>query len=106
MILLSGKRNWLKKQEVNVILKDRKKHADLARPTFGNFNRNEWAIVGGPCTTIKILADQIVKALSPQYKCGYVDTAHSDDVTLLPGRLASGAIVEYADEVNYQQLNY
>jgi len=89
-----------------VISKDRKKHADLARPAFGNFNRNEWAIVGGPCTTIKILADQIIKALSPEYKCGYVDAAHSDDVKILPGRLANGAVLEFTDEVNYQQLNY
>ncbi len=89
-----------------MISKKHRKHSDLARPSSGNFNRNEWAIVGGPCTTIKILADQIIKALSPVYKCVYADAAHSDDVKLLPGRLASGAILEFTDEVNYQQLNY
>jgi len=83
-----------------VISKDRKKHADLARPAFGNFNRNEWAIVGGPCTTIKILADQIIKALSPEYKCGYVDAAHSDDVKILPGRLANGAVLEFTKSLD------
>ena len=83
-----------------------RKHIDLARPSFGNFNRNEWAIVGGPCTTIKLLADQIISALSPVYKCAYVDTAHNDAITLQPGRLASGATLDYTDQVNFRQLNY
>lgn len=83
-----------------------RKHADLARPSFGTFNRNEWAIVGGHCTVIKLLADQVINALSADYNCAYVDTAHNDDITLLPGRLASGSVLEYTDEVNYRQLNY
>jgi molybdopterin-guanine dinucleotide biosynthesis protein A len=89
-----------------VILKEHKKHGDIKRPLLGNFNRNEWAIVGGPCTTIKLLADSIINALSPNYKCAYADTAHNDDITLLPGRLASGAVLEYTDQINYGQLNY
>ncbi len=82
------------------------KHTDLARPSSGNFNRNEWAIVGGPCTIIKQLADQIISALSPVYKCAYVDTAHNDDIIVQPGRLASGAVLDYTDQVNYRQINY
>jgi len=83
-----------------------RKHADIVRPSFGTFSRNEWAIVGGPCTTIKLLADQIINALSAPYKCAYVDTAHNDDITLLPDRLANSAALEYTDQVNYRQLNY
>jgi molybdopterin-guanine dinucleotide biosynthesis protein A len=82
------------------------KHTALARPSIGNFGRNEWAIIGGPCTTIKVLADQIINALSPVYKCAYVDTSHNDDIVLQPGRLASGAVMDYSDQVNYRQLNY
>ncbi len=82
------------------------KHTDLARPSSGNFSRNEWAIVGGPCTIIKQLADQIINALSPVYKCAYVDTAHNDDIIVQPGRLASGAVLDYTDQVNYRQINY
>jgi molybdopterin-guanine dinucleotide biosynthesis protein A len=89
-----------------VISKEHKKHTDLKRPAFGNFSRNEWAIVGAPCTTIKLLADQIISSLAPAYKCAYIDTAHTDDVTLLPGRLANSAALEYTDQVNYRQLNY
>jgi molybdopterin-guanine dinucleotide biosynthesis protein A len=77
----------------------------MARPAFGTFHRNEWAIVGGHCTVIKLLADQIIASLSAAYKCAYVDTAHNDDITVLPGRLANGAVIDYTDQVNYRQLN-
>src|ERR1019366_4380378 len=93
-------------KEHNPPIGGHKKHADLARPSSGNFSREEWAIVGGPCTTIKLLADQIINALSSTYKCTYVDTAHNDDITLMPGRLASGAFLDYTDRLNYRQLNY
>jgi molybdopterin-guanine dinucleotide biosynthesis protein A len=89
-----------------VISKEHKKHTALVKPSFGIFNRNEWAIVGGPCTAIKMLADQIISALSAAYRCAYIDTAHNDDITLPPGRLASGAILDYSDHLNYRQLNY
>lgn len=83
-----------------------KKHAKLARPSTGNFGRNEWAIVGGPCTVIKLLADDIITALSATYNCAYADTTHNDDVVQMPGRLASRAILDYTNQVNYQQFNF
>lgn len=82
------------------------KHADLARPLMGNFARNEWAFIGAPCTTIKLLAGQIINALSPQYKCAYADTTHNDDMAALPGRLADGAFMEYTDQVNHAQFGF
>ncbi|HVW97606.1 MAG TPA: NTP transferase domain-containing protein [Mucilaginibacter sp.] len=86
--------------------KQHQKHAKLTRPDFGAFGRNEWAIVGGNCTTIKLLADQIIGVLSSTYKCAYVDTAHNDDVALMPGRLPNGAILDYCDQITYRQVNY
>lgn len=83
-----------------------KKHADLKRPALGNFGRNEWAIVGAPCVYIKALADKVISALSPEYKCAYADTSHNDEMILAPGKLASGAFLEYADMVNHRQFNY
>ncbi len=83
-----------------------KKHTALTRPAFGTFNRNEWAIVGGPCIVIKLLADQVISALSASYKCAYVDTVHNDDIILPPGRLQNGAVLEYSDQINCRQLNY
>lgn len=89
-----------------MISKEHKKHTALVRPAIGNFNRNEWAIVGGPCTTIKLLADAVISALTPQYKCAYADTSHNDDMVSSSGRLASGAVLEYTDQINFHQFNY
>lgn len=86
--------------------KEHKKHTDLVRPALGNYGRNEWAIVGAPCVFIKALADDVIRALSPNYKCAYADTSHSDEIVLAPGKLANGAILEYTDQINYQQFNY
>ena len=68
----------MKKPEVSVTLKEHKKHVSLAKPSIGNFGRNEWAIVGAPCVNIKLLANDVIQALSPQYKCAYVDASHND----------------------------
>ncbi|MCQ6956751.1 NTP transferase domain-containing protein [Mucilaginibacter aquariorum] len=87
-------------------LKEHKKHTAIIRPAMGNFGRNEWAMLGGPCTVIKFLADQIITALSPRYQCAYADTSHNDDMMGLPGKLASGAALEYTDQINHTQLNY
>jgi molybdopterin-guanine dinucleotide biosynthesis protein A len=86
--------------------KAHKKHADLRRPSLGSFGRNEWAIVGAPCVTIKLLAGQVIDALSSKYKCAYIDTTHNDEAVILPGRLAKGAVMEYTDEINFVQINY
>lgn len=89
-----------------MISKEHKKHTALVRPAFGTFNRNEWAIVGGPCTAIKVLADQVISALAADYRCAYVDTVHNDDIIQLPGRLSGGASLDYSDQLNYRQLSY
>jgi len=52
------------------------KHTPLTSLS-GNFGRNEWAIVGGYCTAVKHLADRVISALSPRYKCAYADTSHN-----------------------------
>jgi molybdopterin-guanine dinucleotide biosynthesis protein A len=83
-----------------------KKHASLARPITGDFGRNEWAILGAPCINIKLLAADVIATLSPKYKCAYADASHNDEVISLPGRLASGAVLEYTDQLNNHQFNY
>ena len=85
--------------------KEHKKHAELKRPAIGNYGRNEWAIVGAPCVYIKGLADKVINALSPNYKCAYADTSHQDELIQAPGRLAGGAFLEYTDQINYHQFN-
>jgi molybdopterin-guanine dinucleotide biosynthesis protein A len=90
-----------------MISKEHKKHADIERPSYGNFGRNEWAIVGTQCSVIKALADVVITALSPSYKCAYADAQHGDtDNEAMPGRLAAGAIIDYTDKINHHQFNY
>ncbi|WP_374949320.1 NTP transferase domain-containing protein [Mucilaginibacter sp.] len=89
-----------------MISKEHSKHANITRPLTGNFGRNEWAILGGHCTVIKFLADQVITALSTRYKCAYADTSHPNDIVQVPGKLANGAVLEYTDQINYSQLNY
>jgi molybdopterin-guanine dinucleotide biosynthesis protein A len=88
-----------------VILKEHKKHPDITRPSLGNFGRNEWAIVGGKCEQIKLLADSIINALSPEYKCAYADTSHSQ-TGHLSGRISNGALLEYTDQITHQQVDH
>lgn len=85
--------------------KEHKKHSDIARPSFGNFGRNEFAIVGTNCSNIKSLADAVIKALSPKYKCAYVDADHHDaDNEILPEQLRAGAFAQYTDKINYHEI--
>lgn len=86
--------------------KGHKKHSHITRPAYGNFARNEWAIVGAPCGEIKALADHVIGALSKLYKCAYVDTSHAqeDAAATLPGRLAAGAVADYTDQLTYHQF--
>lgn len=62
--------------------------------------------MGAPCTSVKLLAAEIIAALSPQYKCAYADSVHNDEVILPPGRLANGAVLEYTDQINNHQFNF
>lgn len=91
-----------------MILNEHKKHSYITQPSYGNFCRNEWAVLGTHCSTIRTFANDIIKALSSLYKCAYADTHHTNenDTTTLPGSLASGSFIEYTDEINYHQLNY
>lgn len=91
-----------------MISQQHKKHADLLKPALGFFARNEWAIVGAPCADIKMLADAIISSLSPQFACAYVDADHAkeDDAVTLPGRLASGAVMEYTDKISHHQFEF
>ena len=84
--------------------KEHKKHADLARPSTGNFCRNEWAFVGGQCPDIRLLAGQIIEALSPNYKCAYADSAHNEET--LPDGLSHGGYASFTDAISYRQVNY
>ncbi len=89
-----------------------KKHADIARPGFGNFGRNEWAILGTNCGAIKKLAFQLSEALSPKWKIAYVDADHKNaDEEEAHGKdpktaLAHGAAMEYTDKITFHRFDF
>ncbi len=86
-----------------MISKDHKKHSDIARPSLGNFGRNEFAIVGTTCGNIKTLSDAVIKALAAKYKCAYIDADHKDVNAALH---TQNAFVEYTDKISYREFRY
>lgn len=54
------------------------KHVALAKPTYGEFGRNELAILGTSCGIIQELVNQLSSRLNPSYQLAYVDKEHGD----------------------------
>lgn len=52
------------------------KHVTLSKPAFGEFGRNELAILGAPCGVIQELARVLAQQLSPFYSLAFVDMDH------------------------------
>ncbi|MEO8764122.1 MAG: NTP transferase domain-containing protein [Ginsengibacter sp.] len=90
-----------------MITNEHKKHAGITRPSYGFFNRTEWAIVGTQCNTIRSLADKVINALAQQYACAYADEVHGAvSEGSFPDHLASGAMTEYNGFDTYHQFNF
>lgn len=87
------------------------KHAKLTRPNYGQFGRNEWAIIGTPCGKIQQLAFALTERLSDNYKVAYVDADHkSADQEETEGRdkrsaMAYGAHLEYTDKISFHRFD-
>lgn len=89
-----------------MISKEHKKHSDIARPSYGLFGRNEWAVVGGQCNDIKSLADEIISELTPTYKCIYADAKHLKENEPADLSFNSNAFASYTNYINYHQFNF
>jgi molybdenum cofactor guanylyltransferase len=81
------------------------KHAVLTRPSLGKYGRNEWAIIGTHCSSIKNLSGRIIAALSASYQCAYVDAIHAEEESSEPEKLTQGAALEVVQHSAYTQLN-
>ena len=90
-----------------MISKEHRKHADLLRPAYGNFHRNEWSLIGSQCNTIKSLADNVISQLESWFKCAYVDAHHAseNENLILPEHLKNGATISYTNYLTYHQFN-
>ncbi len=87
------------------------KHANIAKPDYGFFGRNEWSIVGTPCGNIKKLAFELTQRLSERYSVAYVDADHAGaDAEAGQGRdaqsaMAYGAKLEYTDKITFHRFD-
>lgn len=90
-------------------MKKHQKHTNLARPDFGNFSRQEWAIIGTNCGNIQRLSQAIIERLGKQFNLGYVDADHkSADDTVhkeVKNALNSGADLSYMDMIDYHRFD-
>jgi len=91
-------------------MKKHQKHAKIARPAYGQFSRNEWAIIGTPCGVIKQLSFDICQALSDEFRLGYVDADHHGADAEPDGHpqsaMAFGATAEYTDKISFHRLDF
>lgn len=91
--------------------KKHQKHANLTRPNFGSFGRNELSIIGTPCGNIQKLACELTKRLSEKWKVGYVDADHkSADEANTYGQnpttaFDNGASLEYTDKITFHRFD-
>lgn len=92
-------------------MKKHQKHADITKPNYGFFGRNEWSIVGTPCGNIKKLAFELTQRLSERYSVAYVDADHAGaDAEAEQGRdaqtaMAHGAKLEYTDKITFHRFD-
>ena len=87
------------------------KHANIVRPNYGEFGRNEVAIIGTPCGNIQKLAIELTKVLSKKWKVAYVDADHksADDAETngvsSNSAFENGAFLEYTDKITFHRFD-
>lgn len=84
------------------------KHSDLRKPAYGNFHRQEWAILGTTCSVIQQLAHTLTRALAHSWQVAYIDADHSDAdsaETVADSFLAQGGTVAYTDKIQYHRVD-
>ena len=79
------------------------KHAKLTKPHIGRFARNEWAIVGAPCSVIQELARDISVDLQRKHKwsIAYVDADHASGKET---EIAKDFTQIYTDKIKYHEF--
>ncbi|UOG75054.1 NTP transferase domain-containing protein [Hymenobacter tibetensis] len=89
-----------------------RKHAQLVRPSIGEFSRHELAILGAPCGRIKELVARLLPHLEPTLRVAYVDADHAagDDAAQggtggVDAILQAGASAELTDKITFRRLD-
>ena len=58
--------------------KGHKKHADIKRPTLGQYGRYEIGLIGAPCGMIKNMVDDLAASLREEISITYLDADHQE----------------------------
>jgi len=82
------------------------KHTKHVRSTIGEFHRNELAVLGTTCSSIRNLCNSIVQELYAKYQIAYVDAEHNASLMDDSSALTQGASLEFTDRITYRSLNY
>ena len=82
------------------------KHTKLARAPYGEWARNELAIVGTTCGDIEALANAVIRGL-PQYKIAFADAdhTHKDSITTNHAINNADAFITYTNKASHTQLS-
>ncbi len=86
-------------------MKKHQKHAKLSRPNYGNFGRQEWAILGTNCGAIQKLSAAIIESLGKKYNLAYVDASHKAHDELAAEEAASSPVTTYTDMIDFHRFD-
>ena len=87
-------------------MKKHQKHTKLTRPKFGEFGRNETAIVGAPCGEIKSLAYDLLQHFGIECKVAYVDADHASfDNPEKTKEIEQGAFTVFTDHNVFERFD-
>ncbi len=54
------------------------KHTALTKPVGGEYHRNEWALLGAPCSILNQFAEKLATQLNKEMRVGYIDASHEE----------------------------
>ena len=81
------------------------KHPKLTKPNYGQFGKNEWAILGTKCNLIKDLSYKVIDRLQHK-QIAYIDADHKsgDEPLLEHSAIASGGQYDLTDAIHYMNI--
>lgn len=88
--------------------KKHQKHPALNRPSLGEFARQEWGIIGAPCSVIQDLSRKLIASLSDSFRLAYIDADHKSRDESGEGNTFLGqvAVMDYTDKIHHHRLDW
>lgn len=76
------------------------KHGITVKPSMGQYARQEWAIIGAPCSVIQQLAQALSARLAGQWDIAYLDANHTAETEVPEPAFA----LRYTDQIKGHRL--